>query len=167
MPSLTQGILSLLGLATAVVSGSCGWKPTVTVTEADSAAIHHGIESTLREMIAGAHALNPDRLRAEYVEQPVVAINGQIVEHYDRDQFPEIRRWLGSLRQFDATYDHVHVQVLSPSAAVATMLHHLRWTDTAGVPGEFNSAWTAVFRQVNGRWKIAYSHESRAVHDGQ
>jgi len=167
MPSLASAGQRTLAIATLFVSSACGWKPTLTATNADSEAIHHGIESTLQEMIAGAHALNPDRLRAKYVEQPVVAINGQIIEHYDRDQFPEIRRWLGSLRQFDATYDHVHVQVLSPSAAVATMMHHLKWTDTAGVPGEFNSAWTAVFREVNGQWKIAYSHESRAVPDGQ
>ena len=112
--------------------------------------------------MAGAHALNPDRIRAGYVEQPVVAINGRIVEHYDRDQFDNIRHWIASLKQFDATYDRVHVQVLSPTAAVATMMHHLRWTDTAGVPSEFNSAWTAVFREVDGQWKIAYSHESTA-----
>jgi hypothetical protein len=117
-------------------------------------------------MMAGAHALDPDRIRARYVEHPIVAINGRIIEHYDRDQFDDVRRWMRSLRQFNATYDHVHVQILSPTAAVATMLHHLRWTDTAGVPGEFNSAWTAVFRQVNGEWKIAYAHESRAVPAG-
>lgn len=40
------------------------------------------------------------------------------------------------------------------------MNHHLRWTDTTGIAGEWNSAWTAVFRLVQGRWKIVYSHES-------
>jgi hypothetical protein len=160
MPSLAQGVLSLLGFATAMVSGSCGRKPAVAVTDADSAAIHRALETSWRKMMAGARSLDPDRVRAGYMEHPVAAINGRIIEDFDRDQFNETRRWLRSLRQFDATYDHVHLQVLSPSAAVATMRHHLRWTDSAGVPGEFNSAWTAVFREVNGQWKIAYSHES-------
>ena len=112
--------------------------------------------------MAGARGLDPERIRAGYVERPVVAVNGRIVEDYDRDQFPEIRRWLRSLRRFEASYDDVHVQVLSQNAAVATMMHHLRWTDSAGTAGEWNSAWTAVFRQESGRWKIAYSHESTA-----
>ena len=135
MNPLTLLRLCLPPLTTALIAGACQSRSAAALSDADTAAISSAIEASWREMMDGAHALDPDRIRAGYVEQPVVAINGQIVEHYDRDQFPEIRRWLGSLRQFDATYDHVHVQVLSPSAAVATMLHHLRWTDTAGGAG--------------------------------
>jgi len=35
------------------------------------------------------------------------------------------------------------------------MMHHVKWTDSAGAPGNWHSAWAAVFRQVGGRWKIA------------
>jgi len=59
------------------------------------------------------------------------------------------------------------VQVLSPTAAVATMMHHLRWIDSAGMTGEWNSAWTAVFRQEHDRWKIAYAHGSTAEPNGR
>jgi ketosteroid isomerase-like protein len=162
MASILRTATWSLALAVAMVSGSCGWKPATAVTTADSAAVHRAIETTWREMMAGARSLDPDRVRAGYIEHPVAAINGRIVEDFDRDQFDETRRWLRSLRQFDATYDQVHVQVMSTSAAVATMRHHLRWIDSAGAPGEWNSAWTAVFQQVDGRWKIAYSHESTA-----
>ena len=112
--------------------------------------------------MAGARALDPERIRAGYAERPVVAINGRIVEEFDRDQFNETRQWVPSLRHFDASYDHVHVQVLSRDAAVATMMHHLKWTDSSGAQSEWNSAWTAVFREEHGRWRVGYAHESTA-----
>jgi ketosteroid isomerase-like protein len=48
----------------------------------------------------------------------------------------------------------------APGAAVATMSHHLRWTDVEGRPGEWHSAWTAVFQRRADGWQIIYSHES-------
>ena len=112
--------------------------------------------------MAGARALDPERIRAGYAERPVVAINGRIVEDFDRDPFNETRQWVPSLRHFDASYDHVHVQVLSRDAAVATMMHHLKWIESSGAQGEWNSAWTAVFREEHGRWRVGYAHESTA-----
>lgn len=132
------------------------------VTEAERAAIVSAVEEVWSEMMVGARALNPERIRAGYVNAPIVAINGLIIDNFDRDQFDETRRWFGSLRQFDARYDHVHVEVLSTASAVATMNHHLKWTDTTGRVGRWNSAWTAVFRRIEGRWRIVYSHESTA-----
>ena len=130
------------------------------MTESERAAVAGAVEQAWSEMMAGARALDPERIRAGYVDDPVVTINGVIIEDFDRDQFDETRRWLRSLRHFDARYDHVHLEVLSPAAAVATMNHHLRWRDSTGTTGEWDSAWTAVFRRIEGRWKIVYSHES-------
>lgn len=129
------------------------------ITDAQRATIVGSVEQTWAKMMAAARALDPAGIRAGYVDRPTVAINGLILEDFDR-QFHETERWLGSLRQLDASYDNVHLEVLSPTAAVATMNHHLRWIDTTGTAGEWNSAWTAVFRQGDGRWKIVYSHES-------
>jgi hypothetical protein len=116
-------------------------------------------------MMAGASALDADRIRAGYAARPVVAINGMVIEDFDRDQFVETRRWLGTLRHFEARYDNVHLEVLGPTSAVATMNHHLKWTDTIGLTGEWNSAWTAVFRHIGDRWQIVQSHESVAPTD--
>jgi ketosteroid isomerase-like protein len=129
------------------------------LTDAQRAAIGDSVEQAWSEIMAGARALDPARIRAGYVQKPTVVINGLIIEDYD-SQFEGIRRWLGSLRQLDATYDHVHLEVLTPAAAVATMNHHLWWTDTLGAKGEWHSAWTAVFRRTEGQWKVVYSHES-------
>jgi SnoaL-like protein len=130
------------------------------MTEAERAVVASAVQQAWADMMAGARALDPDRVRAGYVDRPTVAINGRVIEDFDRDQFAEVRRWFSSLSRFEADYDQVHLEVLSPSAAVATMYHHLRWWDTAGTVGEWNSAWTAVFQQVGGRWRIVYSHES-------
>ncbi len=69
-------------------------------------------------MMLGAEALDADRIRAGYAARPVVAVNGRIVDDFDRDQFAATRRWLKSLRQFKARYDNVHLDILSPDAAV-------------------------------------------------
>lgn len=130
------------------------------VTDDERAAIAGAVERVWAGMMAGARDLDPARIRAGYVDSPIVVINGLIIDDFDRGQFEGTRRWIGSLRRFDAAYDHVHLEVLGPAAVVATMNHHLKWTDTTGMAGEWNSAWTAVFRRVKGRWKIVYSHES-------
>ena len=154
--------MCLLALTGATASGGCRSRPAMMVTEADSTTIASEVEAAWQDMMAGARALDPERIRAGYAERPVVAINGRIVEDFDRDQFDWTRQWVRSLRHFDASYDHVHVQVLGRDAAVATMMHHLTWTDSSGTQTEWNSAWTAVFREEHGRWRVAYAHESTA-----
>jgi ketosteroid isomerase-like protein len=133
-------------------------KPATSDIERE--AIARAVEETWADMMRGAQALDADRIRAGYAAKPVVALNGRIIDDFDRDQFAATRRWLKSLRQFHARYDNVHLEVLGSDAAVATMNHHLSWTDTTGLAGEWHSAWTAVFRRLDGRWRIVYSHES-------
>jgi hypothetical protein len=62
------------------------------LTEARRAAIASTVEASWVEMMAGARALNPDRIRAGYVDRPIVAINGRIIDDFDRDQFQETSR---------------------------------------------------------------------------
>ena len=160
MHALQSQPMCSLALAPVTALTGCQSRAAVAVTEADRAAIASAVEATWADMMAAGRALDPDGIRAGYVDKPIVAINGSIIENFDRDQFDETRRWLKSLRGFEGSYDHVHLEVLSPSTAVATMNHHLTWTDSIGTSGEWNSAWTAVFRLIEGRWKIIYSHES-------
>lgn len=151
-------------LACATLLGFMGCdRAADNMSEAERAAIATDVEQAWADMMAGANALDADRIRAGYAANPIVAINGVIIEDFDRDQFAATGGWLNSLRQLEAHYDNVHLDVLSPASAVATMNHHLRWTDTAGLKGEWNSAWTAVFRRINGRWQVVYSHESVPV----
>lgn len=125
MNALVPSQIYSVAIATIVAVTGCQTRAPVTVTEAERAAIASAVEAAWAEMMAGGRALDADRIRAGYVDRPVVAINGLIVDDFDRNQFDQTRRWLGSLRHFDASYDHVHLEILGPSAAVATMNHHL------------------------------------------
>jgi ketosteroid isomerase-like protein len=160
MSAFLPGPCQVVPCVAAIVLCACQGRGREAVTTGEQAAAAKAVESVWAGMMVAGRALDPDGIRAAYVARPVVAINGRIIEDFDRDQFDEVRRWFRSLRRFEASYDHVHLEVLSPATTVATMNHHLRWTDSAGTSGEWNSAWTAVFRRVNGQWKIAYSHES-------
>jgi len=152
--------IPVVPFSVALVLIACHGRDPEAVTASDRAATAKAVESVWAGMMTAGRALNPDGIRAAYVDRPVVAINGRIIENFDRDQFDDVRRWFRSLRRFDASYDHVHLEVLGPGTVVATMNHHLRWIDSAGTSVAWNSAWTAVFRRIDGQWKIAYSHES-------
>jgi len=89
----------------------------------------------------------------------VVAINGTILDDYHA-HFAGVRTWLKSLQAIDARCDDVHLEVLAPDAVVATMRHHLSWTDGMGAPGEWHSVWTAVCRKGAAGWRILYAHQS-------
>lgn len=142
----------------AIVLQAMACSPPVT-SPAQRKAIGQAVEQVWAEMIAGARALDPTRIRSAYIARPTAAINGVIIEDFDA-RFEETKHWLGSLRRLDAAYENVHLEVLAPDAVIATMNHHLTWTDTNSVDGEWHSAWTALFRRLDGEWKIAYSHES-------
>jgi ketosteroid isomerase-like protein len=160
MNAFLVGWSRVMLLGAVLTLGACQGRDPELLTAGERAATAKAVEAVWVEMMAAGRARNPDGIRAAYVERPVVAINGRIVDDFDRDQFDEVRLWLRSLQQFEASYDHVHLEVLGPTATVATMNHHLRWTDSSGTSGEWNSVWTAVFRRIDGRWRITYSHES-------
>ena len=72
------------------------------MTDAERAAVAAAVERAWADMMAGARALDPDRIRAGYVDRPTVTINGRIIEDFDRNQFDEVRRWFSSLSRFEA-----------------------------------------------------------------
>ena len=143
----------------AIVLHIVSCQPAETGLAEDQRAIGKAVEQAWAEMMDGARALDAARIRAGYVAQPTLAVNGAIIENFDT-RFEETKHWLGSLSHLDAIYDNVHLEILTPNLAIATMNHHLKWTDTVGVDGEWHSAWTALFRKIDGAWKIDFSHES-------
>jgi hypothetical protein len=55
------------------------------MTEAERAVVAGAVEQAWVGMIAGARALDPNLIRAGYVDRPTVAINGRVIEDFDRD----------------------------------------------------------------------------------
>ena len=135
-------------------------KPASTeLTDEQRAAIRDTVEQVWVGMMDAARALDADRIHAAYADNHVRAENGVIIEDFDSG-FAATRQWLPSLRTLEAAYKNVHFEVLGPDAVVTTMNHDLSWTDSGGTEGEWHSAWTGVFRRIDGEWKIIYSHES-------
>ncbi len=135
-------------------------QPAMTdMTDEQRAAIRDTVEQIMDGLVDAARALDAVPVRAAYAENPVVVLNGVIIEDFDA-QFELTKQFLGSLQVLDGSYDNLHLEVLAPDAVVVTRNDHLRWTDTTGTMGEWHSAWTGVFRLIDGEWKIVYAHES-------
>ena len=149
---------SIVMAAIAMCAVAC--QPASTeLTEGQRAAIKDTVEQRMDEMANAGRALDADRIRAVYAESPVSVINGVITEDFDA-RFELTRQFLGSLRTLEGRIRNVHLEVLASDAVVVTRNDDILWTDTTGTEGEFHTAWTGVFRRIDGEWKIIYSHES-------
>jgi ketosteroid isomerase-like protein len=142
-----------------LVVGVACQPPTTEMTAEQRAAIRDTVEQIMAQLVEAARALDGVPVRAAYAQNPVSVINGIIIEDFDA-RFEMTKQFLGSLRALDGSYDNLYMEVLAPDAVVATRNDHLNWTDTSGTTGEWHSAWTGVFRRIDGEWKIVYAHES-------
>ena len=150
--------LSIVMAAIATCAVAC--QPASTeLTDGQRAAIKDTVEQVMVELADAGRALDFDRIRAGYSEGPISVTNGVIIEDFDA-RFELTRDFFESLRTLDGSYRNVHLEVLASDAVVVTRNDDILWTDTTGTEGEFHTAWTGVFRRIDGEWKIIYSHES-------
>ena len=149
---------SLVMAAIATCAVAC--QPASTeLTDGQRAAIKDTIEQLMAEIADAGRARDADRIRAAFAESTVSAFNGVIIEGSDA-RFELTRQFLGSLRTLDGSYKNVHLEVLASDAVVVTRNDDIFWTDTTGTEGELHTAWTGVFRRIDGEWRVIYSHES-------
>jgi ketosteroid isomerase-like protein len=144
----------------AIATCAVACQPASTeLTEGQRAAIKDTIEQVMSEIADAARALDADRIRAVYAESPVSVINGVIIEDFDA-RFELTRQFLRSLRSLEGSFRNVHLEVLASDAVVVTRNDDLSWIDTTGTAGELHTAWTGVFRRIDGEWRVIFSHES-------
>jgi ketosteroid isomerase-like protein len=149
---------SIVMAAIATCAVAC--QPASTeLTEGRRAAIKDTIEQVMVELADAGRALDFDRVRAAYSESPISVTNGVIIEDFDA-HFELTRPFFESLHALDGSYRNVRLEVPASDAVVVTRNDDIFWTDTTGTEGEFHTAWTGVFRRIDGEWKIIYSHES-------
>ena len=149
---------SIVMAAIAMCAVAC--QPASTeLTEGQRAAIKDTVEQRMDEMANAGRALDADRIRAVYAESPVSVINGVITEDFDA-RFELTRQFLGSLRTLEGRIRNVHLEVLASDAVVVTRNDDISWTDTTGTEVVLHTAWTGVFRRIDGEWRVIYSHES-------
>ncbi len=144
----------------AIATCAVACQPALTeLTDGQRAAIKDTIEQRMAEMANAGRALDADRIRAVYAESPVSVINGVIIEDFNA-RFELTRQFLGSLLTLEGSIRNVHLDVLASDAVVVTRNDDISWTDTTGTEMVLHTAWTGVFRRIDGEWRVIYSHES-------
>lgn len=127
------------------------------------------LADTLTTLIANAYDFSrPDvveRMTALYADtgRVVSASQGRLIASAD-----SIRQGIATFWQVDGrnmrnpkwTWGDVHVDRLGPDAAVLTATWTIPHLTPANQTHVLGGAWTAVFRRIDGQWKIIHEHLS-------
>lgn len=147
---------------------SCGLaeRPALTGAQRDA------IADTLRSLIVNAYDLSGPgdavaRLMSLYpaTGSVVSASGGQLSTSRDSLEAGIHAFWdnVGrNMRDPKWTWGTMHVDVLSPDAAVVTSTYRVPHLTPSGAPHVIAGAWTAVFQRRTGRWVIVQEHLSDA-----
>ena len=151
--------------AALVLAGLIACSPTSRSEQASDSAL----ADTLTAIIEGAYAFDRpgalERMSALYAESDrvVSASGGVITLSADSVRAGIANFWeLAGQNMRDATWTwgEVHVDRLSADAAVLTATWSIPHIAPAGQPHVIEGAWTAVFRRLEGEWKIIHEHLS-------
>ena len=136
-----------------------------------SAAQRDLIANALKSLIVNAYDLSkPDpvaRLMSLYPPSGdvVSASGGQVSTSRDSLEAGIRAFWNNvgkNMRDPKWTWGTMHVDVLSPSAAVVTTTYSVAHHTLRGEPHVIAGAWTAVFKRVGTQWLIVQEHLSDA-----
>ena len=141
-------------------------KVAAVVTDAQRTAI----ADTLERMIRSAYDLTQpgdkvERLMSLYPSSgPVVSASEGVVSTSRDTLQAGIRAfWQNvgrNMREPKWTWGPMHVDVLSPDAAVLTTTYRVPHLTPLGEPHVIAGAWTAVFQRRDGKWVIVQEHLS-------
>jgi ketosteroid isomerase-like protein len=158
----------MLGVAALIAAlAACGSSGDRSDRSADMA--DDALADTLTTLITDAYDFSqPDvvqRMTALYADGPrvVSASQGRLVAGAD-----SIRQGIATFWQVDGrnmrnpkwTWGDIHVDRLGPDAGVLTATWTLPHLTPANQTHVLGGAWTAVFRRINGQWKIVHEHLS-------
>jgi ketosteroid isomerase-like protein len=127
------------------------------------------LADTLMALIGNAYDFDRpgvlDRMTALYPdsERVVSASGGQITLSADSVREGIVRFWEDAgrnMRNARWIWGDVHVDRLGPAAAVLTASWSIPHLTPDGQPHLIEGAWTAVFRNLGGEWKIVHEHLS-------
>jgi ketosteroid isomerase-like protein len=157
--------LSALLLSLAAVAG-CRYSNAGRVSASQRAAI----SDTLRALIVSAYDLSRPgdavaRLMSLYptTGDVVSASGGQVSTSRDSLEAGIRAFWENvgrNMRDPKWTWGPMHVDVLSPDAAVLTTTYRVPHLTPRGDPHVIAGAWTALFERRGGRWVIVQEHLS-------
>jgi hypothetical protein len=165
-------VIAVLACATAV---SCGAPNEGSNDRASGAGVvtdaqRAAIADTLQRMIISAYDLTQpgdkvERLMSLYpTSGPVISASaGMVSTSRDTLQAGIRAFWQNvgrNMRDPKWTWGPMHVDVLSPDAAVVTTTYRVPHLTPLGEPHVIAGAWTAVFQRRAGKWAIVQEHLS-------
>ena len=167
-------VVRRLGVAALVLAGgACGPAPGGRLSGAQEAAI----ADTLRQLVAAAYDFSKEgdavgRLMSLYPDsgRVVSAASGRITASRDTLELQIREFWTNvgqNMRDPRWTWEHTHIEVLSPDAAVLTATYRVPHTTPHGDPHVIGGAMTAVFERRDRRWVIVHEHLSVAPPAGR
>ena len=158
----------LLALTTLTLASACRQSEPARVSEAQRRAI----ADTLTRLITSAYDFSKrdsvvQRLMSLYPDSgPLVSAgSGRLIT--SRDSLEAVIRqfWESTgqnMRDPRWEWGEMHVDVLSPDAAVMSATYRVPHHTPMGAPHVIGGAWTALFARRGGRWVILQEHLSDA-----
>ncbi len=150
-------------LAAAACSGSTDGTPTAAQRAAIGDSLKHLVTNTYDLSKPNAVA----RLMSLYPAQgPVISANSghaTTTRGALQNQIETFWRYVGSnMRNPRWEWTSMHIDVLSPSAAVMTATYRIPHLNPHNMPHVIGGAWTAVFVNRGGHWVVVQEHLSDA-----
>jgi ketosteroid isomerase-like protein len=153
-----------------LASIGCGRGETRAESSVVTDAQRVAVADTLQRMIVSAYDLTQPgdkvaRLMSLYPSSgPVISASAGMVSTSRDTLEAGIRAfWQNvgrNMREPRWTWGPMHVDVLSPDAAVVTTTYRVPHLTPIGEPHVIAGAWTAVFQRREGRWVIVQEHLS-------
>lgn len=160
-----QAAHPLLVLALAAACVACGTSGDRRVTPERRREVTAQIEREVRDAYDLSRPDVERRLLSLYADtgRLVSAAGGQVLTSRD-SLFAGIRYFwenVGSnMRDPRWIWDQMIVDVVAPDVAVMTARYHIPHVNPRGQPHVLGGAWTAVFVERDGKWKIVDEHLS-------
>jgi ketosteroid isomerase-like protein len=150
---VTAGSLAVAACA----GGGADMPDEAALADTLTALIENAYDFSSADVMTRMTALYPDSGHV------VSAAAGQLVTSVDSVRAGIAHFWEAAgqnMRNARWTWEQVHVTPLGPDAAVLTGTWSIPHIAPHGGPHTIRGAWTAVFRRVDGRWKIVHEHLS-------
>lgn len=167
---MTQTGAAILGAFLILSLTACGPRadngaPYAHVSAKQAEAIRREVEATLRNAYDLSKPNVVSQMLTLYPDSGhlVSASGGQVMTSRDslatgiRDFWNNVGR---NMRQPRWVWDHIYVDVLSPTAAVVTATYHVPHLTPTNQPHEIGGAMTEVFQRRGGRWVVIQEHLS-------
>lgn len=160
-------LIRLTASAALLLGAACSRPSNNTLTSAERAAI----ADSLKHLVTNTYDLSkPDvvaRLMSLYpTEGPVISANSghaTTTRAALQEQIETFWRYVGgNMRNPKWEWTSMHIDVLSPAAAVMTATYRIPHLNPMNMPHVIGGAWTAAFVNRGGRWVIVQEHLSDA-----